>query len=202
MIIKRCGSYLSIRKKPTPNRQGHHLEALNICTARCKQKSTLHTENASLYKLPYKQNQLNYMHQECFNAPIKMLLDAAYNNQLKDIPFINNEDNIRKYLAPSPATPKGRMKKPEADIRSTRKKLKSGGASRLGMEIADSNSETENGNTPTMPTPDIIPNYEPQTNNIFFMLHWQTKKKAHYTQTPLGSSQKYPSTASIFFCCI
>ena len=48
---------------PTHNRQGHHLEALNICTTRCKQQSTLHTANASLYTLPYKKNQLKYMHQ-------------------------------------------------------------------------------------------------------------------------------------------
>ena len=59
------------------------------------------------------------------------------------------------------------MKKPKAGIRSTRKKFKSGGASRLGMKIEDSDLENENENTPTMPTPDIIPNYEPQTNKIF-----------------------------------
>ena len=107
------------------------------------------------------------MHQAFFNSPIKMLIDAAHNNQLTDIPFINNADNIRKYLEPSPANTKGRMKKPKSGIRSTRKKHRSGGASRLGIEIADSDSENENENTPTIPTPDIIPNYEPQTNNIF-----------------------------------
>ena len=95
-----------------------------------------------------------------------MLIDAAHNNQLTGIQFINNADNIRKYMAPS-ATPKGRMKKPKAGIRSTRKKHKSGGASILGIEIADSDSENENENTPTMPMPDIIPNDESQTNNIF-----------------------------------
>ena len=70
-----------------------------------------------------------------------MLIDAAHNNQLTGIPFINNADNICKYLAPSPATPKGRMRKPKSGIRSTRKKIKSGRASRLGMEIADGDSE-------------------------------------------------------------
>ena len=78
------------------------------------------------------------MHQEFLNEPIKILIYAAHNNQLTGIPFINNADNIRKYLAPSPATPKIRTKKPKAGIRSTREKLKSGGASRLGMEVADS----------------------------------------------------------------
>ena len=96
-----------------------------------------------------------------------MLIDAAHNNQLTGIPFINNADNIRKYLAPSTATPKGRMKKPKSGIHSTRKKIKSGGASRLGTEISDSDSENENENTTTMPTPDIIPNDEQQTNNVF-----------------------------------
>ena len=107
------------------------------------------------------------MHQEFFNAPIKMLIDAAHNNQFIGIQLINNADNIRKYLAPSPETPKGRIMKPKAGIRSTRKKLKSGEASRLGMEIADSDSENENENTPTMPMPEIIPNDEPKTNKIF-----------------------------------
>ena len=87
-----------------------------------------------------------------------MLIEAALNNQLTSLPFINNSNIIRKYLAPSPATPKGRTKKPKAGIRSTRKKLKSGGATKLGMEIADSDSENETENTPTMPTPVIIPN--------------------------------------------
>ena len=145
-----------------------------------------------LVHTPIQKNQLKYMHQAFFNSPIKMLIDTAHNNQLTGIPFINNADNIHTYLAPSPATPKVRMKKPKAGIRSTRKKHKSGGSSRLGIEIADSDSENENENTHTMPIPDIIPNYEAQTSNIFVMLHWQTNNKEHYTQTPLGSSQKCP----------
>ena len=35
------------------------------------------------------------------------------------------------------------------------------------METADSDSGNETENTPTMPTPDIIPNNEPKANNIF-----------------------------------
>ena len=64
------------------------------------------------------------MHQAFLNAPIKMLINAAHNNQLTDIPLINNADKIRKYLAPSPATQKGRMKKPKSGIRSTKKNTK------------------------------------------------------------------------------
>ena len=81
--------------------------------------------------------------QSIFYAPIKMLIEAALNKQLTGIPFINNTNIICKYLSPLLATPKGRMKKPKSGIRSTRKKLKSGGATKLGMEIADSDSENE-----------------------------------------------------------
>ena len=91
-----CKLPINSKTNPTPNRQGQHLEALNICTVRGKQRSTLHTANASLYTLPYKHNQLKYMHQSFLNAPIKMLIDAAHNNQITGIPFINNADNIRK----------------------------------------------------------------------------------------------------------
>ena len=75
-----------------------------------------------LYTLPYKQNQLKYMHQLLFNSPLQILTDAALNNQLTGIPFIHNMEFILKYLAPSPVTPKGRMKHPRVVIRSTRKR--------------------------------------------------------------------------------
>ena len=52
-------------------------------------------------------------------------------------------------------------------MHSTRKKLIRGRETKLGMEISDSESENENENTPTMPTPVIIPNYEPQASIIF-----------------------------------
>ena len=105
-----------------------------------------------------------------------MLIEAALNNNLTGIPFINNVNIIRKYLAPLQATPKVRMKKPKAVIRSTRKKLKSEGATKLGMEIVDSDSENETENTPTIPTPVIIPNDEPQANNIFCYDAMEEKK--------------------------
>ena len=85
------------------------------------QKQSMHAAN-SLYTLPYKKNQLKCMHQSYFNSPLKLLTDAALNNQLMGIPFIHNPDFIQKYLAPSPATPKGQMKRPRSGIRSTRKR--------------------------------------------------------------------------------
>ena len=42
------------KTNPTPSIQGHHIESLNICNARGKHQSTLHTAHESLYKLPYK----------------------------------------------------------------------------------------------------------------------------------------------------
>ena len=108
-------------------------------------QTTIHLKylKCSIVHAPIQKNQLKYMHQSCFNAPIKILIESALNNQLTGISFINNEETIHKYLSPSPATSKGRMKKPKAGIRRTRKKLKSRRAIRLGMQIADSDSENE-----------------------------------------------------------
>jgi hypothetical protein len=67
--------------------------------------------------------QLKFMHQAFFNPPIHTLIKAINNGQLEGIPFMK-ADLVRKYLAPSPATSKGRMKRPRTGIRSTRKKDK------------------------------------------------------------------------------
>jgi hypothetical protein len=83
----------------------------------------LHHLAANVYTLPFKQQQLKYMHQSFFNPPIHTLIKATRNGQLEDIPFMK-ADLVRKYLAPSPATSKGRMKRPRTGIRSTRMKVK------------------------------------------------------------------------------
>ena len=83
------------------------------------QKRTEYAYN--VYTIPHKQNQMKYMHQSFLNAPIPTLLKAIKNDQLRGIPFMKSE-LIIKYLARSPATSKGRMKRPRAGIRSTRKK--------------------------------------------------------------------------------
>ena len=75
----------------------------------------------NVYTLPHRQNQLKYMHQSFFNIPIPTLLKAIDNKQLENIPFMK-ADMIRKYLAKSPATAKGRMKRPRKGLRSTRQK--------------------------------------------------------------------------------
>ena len=48
---------------------------------------------------------------------------AISKNQLKGIPMMNVKD-IYKHLPPSPATSKGRMKKPRGGVRSTRREKK------------------------------------------------------------------------------
>jgi len=55
------------------------------------------------------------MHQSFFNIPIPTLLKAIDNEQLKGIPFMK-ADLVRKYLAKSPATSKGRMKRPRKGL--------------------------------------------------------------------------------------
>ena len=185
------------------NQQGLQLKALDFCSTNNAYTISLHTQQAnmhsayaSLYTLPYKQNQLKYMHQSFFNAPLQMLIDASLNNQLTGVPFINNPDFIQKYLAPSTATPKGRMKKPKAGIRSTRKIVKDRRARKLGMELSDSGAEEEISAQPTMQSPTIIPNDAPQANSIFCYAPWPTSNKAHCTQMPQEHSQKYSSTAN------
>eukprot|EP00804_Cyclotella_cryptica_P001099 CCRYP_008385-RA/>CCRYP_008385-RA protein AED:0.18 eAED:0.13 QI:0/0/0/1/0.4/0.16/6/0/1406 len=76
----------------------------------------------NMYTLPSKQQQLKYMHQAFFSPPIATLLKAINNNQLQGFPLMK-ADLVRKYLAPSPATSKGHMKRPRTGIRSTRPTL-------------------------------------------------------------------------------
>eukprot|EP00804_Cyclotella_cryptica_P006988 CCRYP_007119-RA/>CCRYP_007119-RA protein AED:0.63 eAED:0.16 QI:0/0/0/0.5/1/1/2/0/878 len=76
----------------------------------------------NMYTLPSKQQQLKYMHQAFFSPPIATLLKAINNNQLQGFPLMK-ADLLRKYLAPSPATSKGHMKRPLTGIRSTRPTL-------------------------------------------------------------------------------
>ena len=71
-----------------------------------------------MYTLPYKQQQMKYMHQKFFNMPIPTLIKIMQNNQLTGFPCMTAK-NVKKYLAPSPATPKGRMRRPRTGIRST-----------------------------------------------------------------------------------
>ena len=85
-------------------------------------KGAGHTAS-NLYTLPYKQQKLKYMHQSLFNPPIATIIDAANNNQLHGIPFLGKPELVRRYIAPSAATAKGRMKRQRANTRTTRAKV-------------------------------------------------------------------------------
>ena len=74
---------------------------------------------SNLYTLPYKQQQIKYMHQTFFAPPHTTLSKVIDEGHLKNIPFMTR-DNVMKFLAKNPATSKGGMKCPWAGIRSTK----------------------------------------------------------------------------------
>ena len=93
---------------------------LNLAIAN---KQIRHTAATSLYTLPYKQQQMKFLHQTFFNLPPATLLKAIANGQMGGI-LLMKPELIQRYLAPLPATPKGRMKRPRPGIRSTERKGK------------------------------------------------------------------------------
>jgi hypothetical protein len=133
----------------------------------------LHHLAANVYTLPFKQQQLKYMHQSFFT--IHTLIKAIRNGQLEGIPFMK-ADLVRKYLAPSPATSKGRMKRPRTGIRSTRMKVKSPDNAVEETAVLDSSVN-------------IIPMEEKEDSacNVFcYMQHWLTNTWVQCTQMPLA----------------
>ena len=84
-------------------------------------QSTTHLA-CNVYTITHKQNQMKYMHQSFLNAPIPTILKAITKGHLQGIPLMKTE-LITKHLTRSPATSKGRMKRPRTGIRSTRKKV-------------------------------------------------------------------------------
>ena len=91
-----------------------------------RQQHTAH----NLYTLPFKQQQLKYMHQSFFNTPIQILIAVVNNGQLKGVPLLNDAKMIKKYLALSPATSKGRLTKQRSNVQSTRPKISRGSKQR------------------------------------------------------------------------
>jgi hypothetical protein len=117
-----------------------------------------------MYTLPSKQQQLKYMHQAFFSPPIATLLKAINNNQLQGFPLMK-ADLVRKYLAPSPATSKGHMKRPRTGIRSTRLTLT--GPTTTPVEPPSNISIDAHTVIPTQ-TPHIIPfDIADTTCNVF-----------------------------------
>ena len=81
-----------------------------ITQARHNTRFTINVAN-NLHTLLYKHQQLKYMHQSFFSPPIQTTAESANNNQLQGIPCLNSSKIVQKYLAPSPETSKGRLKK-------------------------------------------------------------------------------------------
>ena len=131
---------------------------------------TVAHEANNVHMIPYKHNQLNYMHQSMFLPPIATLIKAIDNDFLEGFTFMKYK-LVHKYLAKSPATAKGRMKRPHNGIRSTRARPED----RVIYAIP----------TKTNPLPHLIPDdefptkeYPAGTVHIFIVLaQWRTKKK-------------------------
>ena len=98
-----------------PHRPAHHGKHSKLNAPHDSPLVTAPHTAMNMYTLPSKQQQLKYMHQAFFSPPIATLLKAINNNQLQGFPLMK-ADLVRKYLAPSPATSKGHMKRPRTGI--------------------------------------------------------------------------------------
>ena len=79
-------------------------------------QATYHSSN--IHIVPYKQNQLKYMHQSMFSPPDSTLINAIINDFIEGFTFMKNK-LVRRYLAKSPATSKGRMKRSHTGTQKT-----------------------------------------------------------------------------------
>ena len=70
------------------------------------------------YTMPTAQARVKYLHQCLFSPPQPTLLSAIKNKQLESWPGLTTAA-VKKYLAASPATSKGHMKRPRKGIRTT-----------------------------------------------------------------------------------
>lgn len=73
---------------------------------------------SSAYTMPTKQQATSYMHQCLSSPPISSLLQASRSGFLESFPHLSPRD-ITTYLAPSPATPKGHLRRQRKHHRTT-----------------------------------------------------------------------------------
>ena len=66
---------------------------------------------SNVHTIPYKQNQLKYMHQSMFSQPVAILKNAINNKFLSGFHLMENKC-VQKDLSKSPATSKRRIKRP------------------------------------------------------------------------------------------
>jgi hypothetical protein len=132
------------------------------------------------------------MHQCFFNMPIPTLIKIMQNNQLTGFPCMTAK-NVKKYLAPSPATPKGRMRRPRTGIRSTgnqkqqREKIK---------EEPVAASEEETMIRYTGPTEEHVITDDKIANNVFVSQHSRKITQGRVTPTRQEPCQYAPSMAT------
>ena len=93
----------------------HHV-ASNTAATLPPQSRSHQASNA--YTIPTKQQAVSYMHQSVGNPPIQTLLKASLRGALDTFPHLT-PSNIRKHLAPSPATAKGHMRRQRQHLRPT-----------------------------------------------------------------------------------
>ena len=97
-----------------PMSQNNMIEGLDLRIPRQQRQGTtrIHAAN-NIYTLPYKHHQLKYMHESFFSPPSQTIVEAVNSNQLQGMPCLHSPKQVNKYLAPSPATSKGRLKSNE-----------------------------------------------------------------------------------------
>ena len=143
-------------------------------------KGAGHTAS-NLYTLPYKQQQLKYMHQSFFNPPVATIIDAANNNPLHGIPFLGKPELVQRYLAPSAATAKVRMKRQRANTRTTRTKFRQTQTDETTMP--ENQCEGEGYNVKGHKCDHLIQPGSQGASNVFALQRWETKCLEHSTQT-------------------
>ena len=137
----------------------------------------------NVYTIPYRQNQLKYMHQCFLSPPIGTMLHAIQNKQLEGIPFMKSK-MVRRHLAKSPATAKGRMKRPRTGIRSTRHRKR--GSSAAVVACPPPNHPTATNTTPeTMPV--IVPDETHEVSNVFCYAALADKQKGTFYTDATGA---------------
>ena len=149
-----------------PVSKTNNIEGLDLHIPRQRRQGTIRTNTANnLYTLPYKHQQLKYMHQAFFSPPSQTIIEAANNDQLQGIPCLHSPKQVKKYLAPSPATSKGRLKKQRANVRTTRKN-KTDAVPPLSQTMDDIRTEEIVDEINAPPSTDARPNVIENTENV------------------------------------
>ena len=79
-----------------PVSKTNRIEGLDLHIPRQRQQGTIRTNTSNnLYTLPYKHQQLKYMHQSFFSPPSQTIVEAANNNQLQGIQCLHSPKQVK-----------------------------------------------------------------------------------------------------------